>query len=163
MPPGCWIQAAAQGKWPASQGLRHFLKTIPLKIARMYNIPAARLEETPRILAPLPVLLTAAVSAGINHPPLPGCVWRSCSHRSRMAGMDAAVGKRARVDGGLRCSQAPGTVRHRTAQHGTAGLSTAQHGTPGRAECSLPCQPAPAFPAAVTRDASVARLRHKGC
>jgi len=141
----------------------------------MYNIPAARLEETLRILAPLPVLLTAAVSAGINHPPLPGCVWRSCFHRSRMAGMDAAVGKRARLDGQLRWSQAPsgpGTGRHRTAQHGTAGLSPALHGAAGRAERLPPlavlaagcaCQPAPAFRAAVARDASVAGLGHKGC
>lgn len=97
----------------------------------MYNIPAARLEGTLRILAPLPLLLTAAVSAGINHPPLPGCVWRSCSHRSRMAGMDAAVAKRARADGGLWCSQAPGrcgTARHSAARLGSARLSTARRG-----------------------------------
>lgn len=103
--------------------------------------PLSRNPAHPR--SPLPVLLTAAVSAGINHPPLPGCVWRSCSHRSRMAGMAGAAGKQARAAGQLRQPAPSGWPRHgtvgnstawhsvarlRAAQHGVARLGTARHG-----------------------------------
>jgi len=92
--------------------------------------------RNPAYPSPLSALLTAAVSAGINHPPLPGCVWRSCAHRSRMAGMLElrAAGRRdSSATGPLPAApQRLGLARLGTARLGTAWLCKARHGSARR-------------------------------
>lgn len=158
MPPGCWSQAAAQGKWPASQGLRHFLKTIPPKNRQDVQHPCSPFRRNPA------------------HPRSPtGATYGSClswNKSSSIARLRLEELLSSLSHGGDGCScrktgtagwTAPvvaGTERpgHGAAPYGTARHGWAQHGSarrggegwaapsPCRACCGM-CLPAcPGFP-----------------